>query len=123
MASQPQIVSPSANAAPSEHDWTLPLLPDRGDAPSSYVEPNRPPVVYQEKPTTLSTETKALAKSSVRLSGVHMHHNPTEVITGTVGLGLPASILDDTLFIGKPAPLTHSWRCMSNGEPSFSLVI
>lgn len=72
MASQPQMVSGSADAAVSEHDWTSPLLPHDGDAPSSYVQPNRPPVSYQEKPTTLSMETKALAKSSVGLSGVHI---------------------------------------------------
>ena len=70
MASQPQMVSGSADAVVSGHDWTSPLLPRDGDAPSSYVKPNRLPVSYQEKPTTLSIETKALAKSSVGLSGV-----------------------------------------------------
>ena len=72
MASQHQIVTGSAGAAVPEHDWTSPLLPDNGDAPSSYVEPNRPLVAYHEKRTTLSMETKALAKSSVGLPAVHI---------------------------------------------------
>lgn len=72
MASQPQTVSGSADAAVSEYDWTSPLLPDHGDAPPSYVKPNRPPLAYHDKSTTLSVETKALAKSSVSLSVIHL---------------------------------------------------
>lgn len=72
MASQPRTISGSADAAVSEHDWTSPLLPNDGDAPPSYVEPNRPPLAYRDKSTTLSMETKALAKSSVSLSAVHL---------------------------------------------------
>ncbi len=72
MASQPQILSVRAHAAVSEHDWTSPLLPNDEDVTSSYVEPDRPPVIYQEKPTTLSMETKALAKSSVGSPEVHI---------------------------------------------------
>lgn len=122
MASQPQTISASADASVSEHDWTSPLLPDHGDTPPSYVEPSRPPLAYRDKSTTLSIETKALAKSSVSLSGVHLWHTQIKFITGTVGLGLPASILDDTYLTGKPWPPTHPWRSMSNGKSSFSSV-
>ena len=110
MASQPHILSGKTDAAVSEHDWTSPLLPDHGDAPSSYVEPNRPPAACQEKSTSLSMETKALAKSSVGLPRVLIQCNPIELITGTLGLSLPASVLHDTLFIGKPSPPAQLWR-------------
>lgn len=72
MASAHQRVTGSADAAVTEHDWTSSLLPHNGDVPPSYVEPNKTPVAYHEKPTTLLTETKALTKSSVRLLGGHI---------------------------------------------------
>ena len=72
MAPQARTINGSADAAASEHDWTSALLPHDGDAPPSYVEPNRPPAVCQEKPTTLSMETKALARDSVSLPEVHI---------------------------------------------------
>ena len=123
MASQPHMVSRSADATVSEQDWTSPLLADHGDAPSSYVEPNRLPVAYPKKPTSLSMETKALARSSVRLPGAHMEHTLIDFNIGTAGLGLPASILNDSHFFGEPSSPTHPWRRVTNGESSFSLVI
>lgn len=72
MASQPQIVNGIVGAAPAEDTWTSPLLPGHTVVASSYVEPNKFPSAYLETRTTLSRETKALAKSSVRRSQVRV---------------------------------------------------
>lgn len=68
MASQPEMVNRNVDAVPAEDSWTSPLLPDHTVVVSSYGEPNTFPSAYLETRTTLSRETKALAKSSVRLS-------------------------------------------------------
>lgn len=104
MASQSQMDTGDVKASQTDQEWTSPLLADERAAPS-YADPNWLPVRCKEKRTTLSRETKALAKSSVGQSGVHPWHIPIEIITGTHGLGLSAPILDGPHCLGRqPSP-------------------
>ena len=100
MASQSQINTGNVDTARPGHDWTSPLLPDHGVAPS-YVDPNWPPALCKEKRTTVSRESKALVKSSVGQPRAYPWRIPIETITGTLGLGLSASILHGSYCFGR----------------------
>ena len=107
MAFQSQIDTGNVKAAQTDHDWTSPLLPDHRVAPS-YVDSNWPSAPCKEKRTTLSREAKALAKSSVGQTGVYPWQIPIEIITGTLGLGLSASILDAPHCLGRQLSPNHN---------------
>lgn len=70
MPSQAQNVDSIVSVTPSEDTWTSPLLPGPTATPS-YVEPDKFQSPHGEGRTTFSRETKALAKSSVRLLEIH----------------------------------------------------
>ena len=106
MASQFQINTGNVDVAQPEHDWTSPLLSNQEVAPS-YVDPNWPPVLCKEKRTTVSRESKALVKSSVGQPRAYPWRIPIEIITGTLGLGLSASILHGSHCLGKQLSSNH----------------